>query len=94
MSETPSAETDGPERTDYETRMGEHYDPARVDPVFGGTPCPATHPVTGRPCVYPEGHYDHHWAMGERRMQLFGPDLEEARVTPPALSDPAAMLGA
>ena len=74
MSERP-AENDAPTRTDYETRLGEHFDPALVDPVFGIRDCPATHPVTGRPCVYPEGHFDHHWAMGERRMQLFGPDL-------------------
>lgn len=63
------------ERTDYERLLGADYDTSGIDPVFGTRPCPAAHPTTGRPCVYPGGHPDEHWAMGERRMQMFGPNL-------------------
>lgn len=66
-------------KSDYETVLGDHYDTSSIDPVFGVADCSVAHLVTGRPCVYPLGHQDHHWAMGLRRMQAFGPHLAEAK---------------
>lgn len=38
--------------------------------------CPATHPTTGNPCLN-TGDHDTHQAMGEKRLQLFGDNLQE-----------------
>ena len=37
--------------------------------------CSETHPVTGNPCIT-KGEHEVHEAMGEKRMQLFGPNLQ------------------